>query len=417
MVIIGDCMSEYLDMFRDEVERLKKEKREDGLYHEIFERMRKYWLPIPSVSEENYDVVGVDSSAQSVEISSGYTFIVARSCAVSKNKVDRNLKAYLTTGEVNELKSRLMENLEHGILLKNIHPINLVDGSLYGRASHIPREFRNDGFEDFTLIYYDTYVKMMEEVEKKGSKIIGVSKSSSTTFLRDIVVKEMYDEEIEKLGLKGIKEIEELPYLALDRKGKARERAKKLLKDKGYERAYRLILELTRKRPDMSILSRFGVGMSKPVLLGASARARRRHREIERWGKDALQKLFPDVNIDDSHVETVLNYLNLPAFVSFYISFSPGFVLRVDFPLYLSVSGKRMQDVVWPEIMNGEVGDILSIVKSEYADNYVHSVHLFAADKDVRLGYGDFFDKYLAILEEELDIIPSTGSMRYGFRR
>ncbi len=410
-------MSEYLNMFRDEVERARNGLRENDLYREIFERMKRYWIPIPSVDSGDYEAVGVDSSSQSIELSNGYTLIVARACAVSREGTGRKLKAYLTTGEVNELKGRIMENMEHEILLDNLHPVNLVDGSMYGRASHIPHEFRNDGFENFTLLYYENYTNLMEEVKRRKQMIMGISKSSASTFLRDVVVKEMYDEELEKNGLEKDEKLRKLPYDALDRKGKAMIEAKKLLLDKGYEKAYNLIMELTRKRPDMSILSRFGVGMSRPVMLGSSARARRSFKEIMKHGKEALQKTFRSLNIDDSHVDIVLKYLNLPAFVSFYISFSPGLVLRVDFPAYLLGLERRMQDVYWPEVLDNDVDNILSVLKSEYADNYVHSIHLFAADKDARLPYEDFFDRYVPMVESILNVTPSSGDMRYMFRR
>ncbi len=408
-------MGEYINIFKNKIDQIKNNMSRDELQSEIRERMKKYWIDIPDIEESNESIVGVDSSCQSVDLSSGYTLIVVRGCAVGEER-KRDLDMFITTGEISELRSRIMENIEHEILKKYLQEVNLVDGSLYGRANHIPKEFRNEGFEDFMLQYFENYVKLIRMVGKEGKKMIGISKSSSTTFLRDIVVKEMYDEEIENLHLED-KMIRELPYIALDRKGYAREVAKKLLKERGYEKAYRLIVELTQKRPDMSIISGFDVGMSKPVILGASARARRWYGEITKKGKDALQRIFPDVSIENSHVDTILEYLDLPAFMSFYISFSPGVVLRIDFPVFMVGLDKRMQDILWPEIYNGSVNDVISILKSEYADSYIHSVHLFAADSDARLTREDFFHKYMPMVEEELNVTPSMGDMRYKFRR
>ena len=409
-------MGEYIDLFLEEIEAMKTVLKEDELYKEIFERMKRYWVSIPMVEEKSYDLIGVDSSSQSLDLSNGYTLLVVRACAVSQEK-KRILRTYLTTGEIAELKSRLMENVEHEILIQSLHPVNLIDGSLYGRASHIPREFRNEGFEDFSLVYYHNYSKLLQKIEEEEKIIMGISKSSSTTFLRDIVVKKIYEEEIENLNLgKDGKLAEELPYLALDRKIQAKKIAKKILKDRGYERAYNLIIELTRKRPDMWMVSRFGKGMSKPVLLGAPARIRRMYQEILK-NKDVLQRMFPSIEIKEEHRATVLNYLNLPAFVSFYISFSPGIALRVDIPAYILGIHERMQDIDWSRVLDVDLSKIISILRSEHGGNYIHSIHLYAADMDARLPYEDFVEKYAPIIMKKLNVNPSMGSLRYWFRR
>ena len=407
-------MGEYIDIFKNKMDQIKNNMSRDELHSEIRERMRKYWTNIPDVKESNKSIAGVDSSYQSVDLSSGYTLIVVRGCAVGEER-KRDLDMFITTGEISELRSRVMENIEHKILKNYLHEVNLVDGSLYGRANHIPREFRNEGFEDFSLKYYKNYNELIKNVEKENKIIMGISKSSSSTFLRDIVVKEMYEEEMKKLNLG--EEERELLFMALDHKGKAREKAEKLLKDRGYNRAYRLIMELTYKRPDMSVISDFGIGMSKPVLLGATARAERRYREIERGGEDALQRLFPNVDITESHVNTILDYLNLSAFISFYISFSPMVVMRVDFPAYVIGLNYKMMDVGWPQVIDVDVGRIISILKREYGDNYIHSIHLFAADDDVRFTHGVFMKSYLPIIMDTLGVNPSMGSIREMFRR
>ncbi len=406
-------MSEYVELFKEEIEQISK-ANENELYKEIRDRMKRYWHTIPNLESEIYDVIGVDSSNQSIELSNGYVLLVARACAVSKEK-KRTLMARLTTGDITELKSRVMEHLEHKILRESLREVNLVDGSLYGRGNHVPAEFRNEGFENFILDYYEEYVSLMEEIEKNNLKILGISKSTSSTFYRDIIVKEMYDEEINKLQLGGKEK--ELPYLALDKKREAMQIAKRLLKDRGYERAYLLITELMHKRPDLSFISTLGPGISDPVLLGASARSRRRFKEISQHEKKALEEIFSSKEIKDTDVKTVLKYLNLPAFVSFYISFTPGVVLRVDFPAFMVGLNRRMMGVYWPEIIKEDISEIIKIVISEHADNYVHSIHLFAADSDVRFTREIFMNVYLPILENTLHTNPAMGDMRYLFRR
>lgn len=409
-------MGEYIDLFVKEIGPLKEHLKEDELYNEISERIKSYWINIPDVEKNTYDIIGVDSSSQSIDLSNGYSLLVVRACAVSNEK-KRALNVYLTTGELAELKSRLMENIEHELLKDNLHGVNLIDGSLYGRANHIPREFKNDGFEKFSFIYYNNYRELIEKIEREKNIVIGISKSSSTTFLRDIVVKEMYEEELANLDLgKDRKIAKSLPYLALDRKTQAKKMAKSILEDRGYHRAYKLVMELTRKRPDMWMISGFGIGMSKPVLLGASARVRRMYQEISK-SKDILQRMFPSIEIKEEHIETVLDYLNLPAFVSFYISFSPGLIFRVDFPAYLIGLHHRMQDIDWPEVLNVNLKNIISTLRSDYGDNYCHSIHLYAADMDARLPYGDFIEKYAPIIMKKLNVNPTMGDLRYWFRR
>jgi len=408
-----DNMGEYIDMFAAQLEQLKRRMDFDSVALSIMERMRKYWIPLPQGRAGEYEAVGADSSVQSVNLSTGYTLLVVRACVAGAYK-KRTLKAYLTTGEVTELGNRLMEDMENKILGETLSEVSFVDGSLYGRASHVPLQFRNDGFENFMLEYYKNYNSLISKSKKKNVKLIGISKSAGTTFLRDLVVKELYDEELQKNGLDE-EELQSLPYLALDRKNQALKIAEEKLKNNGFERAYRLIAELTRKRPDASILTNFGVGMSVPVILGASARARRRYKELKS-GKKSLDEIFRGMDIDDSHTREVLEYLNTYAFVSFYISFSPGFLLRVDIPSFVIGIQKKMQDIYWPQVIDNDMSDIISIVESEHGDGYVHNIHLYAADLDARLPYKEFMNKYYPLIEQELELNASTGDYRYIWR-
>ncbi len=406
-------MGEYIDMFAEQIEKLKERMKMDDVALSILNRMRKYWLTVPDVKENSYEAVGVDSSVQSLNLSTGYTLLVVRACLIKKER-KRKLRAYLTTGEVTELGNRLMEDMENELLSKNLEDVSFADGSLYGRASHVPVQFRNDGFENFILKYYENYNFLISEAKRKNVKLIGLSKSSGTTFLRDIVVKELYDEELEKLGLSD-ETLKSLPYLALDRKNQALKIARKKLKEKGYEMAYRLIAELTMKRPDASMLTILGKGMSKPVLLGSSARARRRYKELKS-GRNSLENIFRGVDVESKHRDAVIKYLNTYSFVSFYITFSPGFLLRVDVPAFVIGIEKRMQDVFWPEIIENDLSEIIRILSSEHGDSYVHNIHLYAADMDARLSHKDFMSKYYPLVERELELNASMADYRYIWR-
>ena len=407
-------MGEYIDMFANELSKLKSFRGESDIAKEIAGRMHRYWKNVPDKHVDSFSAVGVDSSLQSVALSTGYTLIVVRACLASSAK-KRDLKVYITTGEVTELGNRLMENMENSLMSENIEEVSFVDGSLYGRASHVPLQFHNDGFENFILEYYSNYNHLIENARKKNSKLIGISKSSGTTFLRDMVVMELYMEELEINGLDGEDDLKSLPYLALDRKNAALKTARKKLKDNGLEKAYRYIEELTKKRPDASILTMFEPGMSAPVLLGSSARARRMYKSISS-DENYIKDIFYGTDLDDTEVNTVKEYLNNYAFVSFYISFAPGFLLRVDMPAFVAGIERRMQEVYWPEPIKEDISNIVGIIRREHGDNYVHNVHLYAADLEARLTHGDFMKMYYPLIERELEANASVGDYRYIWR-
>ncbi len=407
-------MGEYIDMFADELSKLKSFRGESDMVKEIAGRMHRYWKNIPDKQVDSFSAVGVDSSLQSVALSTGYTLIVVRACLASTVK-KRDLKVYITTGEVTELGNRLMENMENRLLSEYIEEVSFVDGSLYGRASHVPLQFHNDGFENFILEYYSNYNRLIENARKRNSKLIGISKSSGTTFLRDMVVMELYMEELERNGLKEDDDLKSLPYMALDRKNAALKTARKKLKENGLEKAYMYIEELTKKRPDASILTMFEPGMSVPVLLGSSARARRMYKSISS-DENYIKDIFYGTDVEDTEINTVKEYLNNYAFVSFYISFAPGFLLRVDMPAFVAGIERRMQEVYWPEPIEEDISNIVGIIRREHGDNYVHNVHLYAADLDARLTHGDFMKMYYPLIERELEANASVGDYRYIWR-
>jgi len=138
-------------------------------------------------------VYAVDSSGDEIEVSGGGVVLVTRALALGAGgaelrrlRVDalfpRDLRDY------EDFKRLAREHMEHLAALDAIEEgadLVLIDGSLFGRMSHVLRELRVDGREDFLLEYVETYGELLSKAARRGAVVVGVSKDSRSRVLRE----------------------------------------------------------------------------------------------------------------------------------------------------------------------------------------------------------------------------------------
>ncbi len=90
----------------------------------------------------------------------------------------------------------------------------LIDGSLYGRAMHVPVETKIEEDRTAVLEFFRTYKELLDLCKEKGILIAGVSKESRATFYRDFLLKQIFVEELEKIRRRCWRQTEVNCYLS-----------------------------------------------------------------------------------------------------------------------------------------------------------------------------------------------------------
>ncbi|WP_370519909.1 DNA double-strand break repair nuclease NurA, partial [Thermococcus sp. GR7] len=96
--------------------------------------------------------------------------------------------------EVNNAIQRKMEYLEIKLAVEAISEgfsgIVLIDGSFYGRISHLIIESPLSNDRDFFIKYYQEVLRLFKLAKENNVMLIGISKESGSRFFRDFLVKQ-----------------------------------------------------------------------------------------------------------------------------------------------------------------------------------------------------------------------------------
>ncbi|MHA1284850.1 MAG: DNA double-strand break repair nuclease NurA, partial [Promethearchaeota archaeon] len=274
------------------------------LFKDIFEQ---FWVPynlknIPA----NLNVLGIDSSIGSCPIYNGGDFFVARALALGKNDRYKEVFCdfdYLKRSKTENFLGRLMEWTEHLVALKAIEDgfkgTLLIDGSIFGRMSHVPIELDLVYNKGWMIEYFRTLMKLLDSCYKNDILIIGISKESRTSFFREFLIKELLKLEMSDALLANI-----LVNTALDNKRMAVMEAKKT----GSDKIVQLIQELVNRKPDGLLIMKNAKnsGYTTPLLLGASQRMRRMAKEINADVKKYILSRFPRLSDDQEFMNKAI---------------------------------------------------------------------------------------------------------------
>lgn len=441
-------MPTFLDDFAYLVNSKKESMREKifkGKPSPLGEVFRRYvdsvWVSLSdleefSVNTGQLDVLAVDSSVYTNLLSTGGVFYIVRSMAVQKDVVCKKLETDVIFSKdrmrrIRELITAKMELLEFEVALEALRKgfngdAILLDGSLYGRAAHVPIETRVEEERDVLLRYFQVYKELLDLCNKSNVPVVGVSKESRSTFYRDYLLSLMFDEKLEELDVDvdDKKKLRDVFFEVLDRERVAFERFSKLKERYGnkLETVELILEELACSRPDYQLIINFAatVGYTQPLLLGPTIRMARRLKEYKGNPRKWVRNHFPHLTREkgDDFVnwasQVVGSIVDFPSFISFYILLDPkDSPIRIDMPYY----GKSMLEVGWPETVKADVGDLLRIMVTGYCGLNAYNLWLKNVDEKVRLRRRVVDGIYVPYLEKlfKEKIIRSRGYRRVKY--
>ena len=438
-------MPDFLDEFASSISGQKetlKERILRGKPNPLQDTFRKHfeplWKPLANIDEYasnvgELGVTAVDSSLYMNLLSTGGIFYVIRSLAVCKDKENKRLQTNVFFTKSGLLEAHYyigtkMETLEFQAAidaLKNGFECSaiLIDGSLYGRAMHVPVETKIEEDRTAVLDFFKTYAELLDLCRKKGILIAGVSKESRATFYRDFLLKQIFIEELEKTDIEnGDKQRLSAIFLEiLENEKTAFSKFRKLKQKHGskLETIELILTELASSRPDYQLVMNFAgnVGYTQPLVLGPSTRAAERMRPFSLNPKKYVMNNFPITTREkgkefvDLGSEIISSIPNLPSFISFYLLMdvrdSP---MRIDVPCWeqpLSKTG-------WPKPIDVDIQTLLKIMVSGYCGLDAYNLWLKNVDERVRLKKRIVDTIYFPFMERLFDAKIIRGR---GYRR
>jgi len=441
-------MPDFLDEFASSIGNKKealKEKILKGTPNPLNENFERYftsnWIPLDDLSKfsvkpaGSLGIMAVDSSVYTNLMSTGGIFYVIRSLAVCRDQSRKLLEtdAFFTKAsflDAQRFIGRKMELFEFQVAVDALKSCLgcdsiLIDGSLYGRASHLPLETPIEDQRIMLLQYFQTYREFMDLCKKKGILLMGVSKESRSTFFRDYLLKQIFNETLGNLGtdvdpldLQKLKPIfEEMLHheeSAFNKFSKIRQKYGNKLD------TVELILdELASSRPDYQVIMNYAKspGHTQPLLLGPSVNVAR---GFEQFWKDPgkyVRSHFPLTSREKgkefvSWASSVLQGLMaFPGIVSLHLLLdvrdSP---IRVDLPCWDHTFPKTG----WPKPIDTNVEELLKVMVTGYCGLDCYNLWLKNVDERVRLKKRVVDTIYFPLMERQFGAKIIRGR---GYRR
>jgi hypothetical protein len=389
-----------------------------------------------STSPGEFDILAIDSSVYTNLLSNGGVFYIIRSLAIRKDVVSKKLESDVIfsrdkMSRIREFISTKMEMFEFEVALEALKngfegDAILLDGSLYGRVSHVPIESKVEEERDALLHYFRVYRDLLDVCRRSSILLVGISKESRSTFYRDYLLSLIFDEKLKELDVEenDKKLLREIFFQVLDVEKIAFEKFSKL-KEKYRDKleVFELILkELASSRPDYQLIMNYvsSIGYAHPLLLGPPIRMTRRLEEYYNNPKECVKKYFPMLTMEKGEgfirwaSDILKSILEFPSFVSFYVLLDPrDSPIRIDIPYY----SKSLSEVGWPEPIEIDINELLKIMVTGYCGLNAYNLWLKNADEKVRLRRKVVEDIYFPYLEKmfEEKIIPGRSYRRVKY--
>lgn len=194
-------MPRFADLLVEEVRKKKQEilavvSQGSGATEKYRSFLEKWWhkgVPAGDALDNTY---GVDGSSDDMEVSGGGVILFTRALALSRE--GKELRKLLVDAfypksvrDYEDFIKLVREHVEHLAALEALEKgaeLLLIDGSLYGRMIHVIRELDIPGREDFVMNYVKTYSELLSKVLRSRAVIVGVSKDSRSTVLKEEVL-------------------------------------------------------------------------------------------------------------------------------------------------------------------------------------------------------------------------------------
>ncbi|MEM3566116.1 MAG: DNA double-strand break repair nuclease NurA [Candidatus Bathyarchaeia archaeon] len=440
-IFLGDFAS-FVDGKKDDLRNKVLKGKPNWLEEDFKKYVNAHWVSLEeslndfTVSPADLDILAVDSSVYTNLLSNGGIFYIIRSMAVWKDIVSKRLEVDVIfsrdkMSRIRELITAKMEMLEFEVALEALKngfsgDAVLLDGSLYGRVSHVPIESKAEEERDALLRYFKVYKELLDFCERYGILLVGVSKESRSTFYRDYLLSLIFDEKLKEvdMGEEDKNRLKEIFYQILDVERIAFSKFSKLKEKYGdkLETIELILRELTSSRPDYQLIMNYvySIGFLRPLLLGPSIRMARRLKEYHENPRGSVEKYFPRLSMEKGAdfiqwaVQVLRSILEFPSFVSLYILLDPkDSPIRIDMPYY----GKSLFEVGWPEPADVDVSNLLKVMVSGYCGLNAYNLWLKNVDEKVRLRRKVVDEIYFPYLEKLFGekIIRGRGYRRVKF--
>ncbi|MEM2865121.1 MAG: DNA double-strand break repair nuclease NurA [Candidatus Bathyarchaeia archaeon] len=437
-------MPRFLDLFVHEVRRKKeaiKEIMKGGCSSPLDDDFKKillhHWHPLPMGELRDFHLFAVDGSRGVREYANGSRFYIARAFALSNGGEKLRLLdtgVFLTKGgdeDIGSYISQRTELVEMKLALESISHLRgsrkaiLIDGSLFGRMMHLPVDSVVEGDRGFSLEYMDVYSKLLRECRRENILLVGVSKDSRATFLRDAILNSICMDELQSLNSflssdemkilrKCVEEAGELPDVSLRTFKSIKVKYVALL-----NRFEEILKEYIRVRPDSQLILNFSriPGYCTPVELGPVGRTRRGFENmladpegfVKRRFRNAIAENFEREEEFVQHAVKVIEEMTrFPTVTSFYLLLDARDTpLRVDVPSWTCGSENTLGSFMESRFLDAYdgVGEVICLLRAGYGGLRNYNIWLRRVDEEVKLHGKDVDALYERLLEKELAII------------
>ena len=405
--------------------------------------MRSHWFPIVDVTALEKDVVAVDGSRGIRPFASGAVFYVARALATFRKRSFKtvDVDAFMSKGKSTDIQvfvNRKMEWLEFKAAAKAIEEgglsnvVVLMDGSLFGRLSHLPRDQPAEGMRGFMIDYFETYHKLLSLSNERNILLLGVSKDSRSSFLRDYLLHEILENELKGLDIPQTAKLIIFRTFedVFDRPDQAFESFRKLKADYGEKlhKVEQIMWEGFAARTDHQLIRTYveQPGHTIPIELSLARRSHALIEEIQSSPQSYVSKHFKEGLLESPDpkafmrraCEVLSDIPNFPTMVSFHVLLDKRDTpIRVDVPSWVFSRDTTISEFSGGRDLLVNLNPIISTLMSGYGGLKDYNIWLKRVDEKVRLSNDVMDSIYSSVLEKELDftIIHTRGYRRVKY--
>jgi len=444
-------MPQFLDTFIEQVRAKRETIRQKMMVGRVSELdaalgdlIRQNWHPIADVDAPEREIVAVDGSRAIRLFASGAVLYIARALALYGKQSFRELEvdSFLCKAKSTDIEvivNTRMEWLEFKVAIKAIKKADLskvailLDGSLYGRLTHLPRDQPAEGMRAFMIDYFETFFELLELCRRRQILILGVSKDSRSSFLRNLLLTSIFDEEVKNLkdvSSSHKKELFRIFEDAFDKPSSAFNAFRKLKKVYGDDlrKIEHILDEAIAARSDHQLIRNYidTPGHTIPIELSVSRRGSARLKQIENNPGAYVRKYFQESLLETSDEEAFIDRAagivskipHFPSMVSFHVLLDPRDTpIRVDTPSWTYMIEHKISDFVGGRSVLLNINNIISLLLKGYAGLKDYNIWLKRVDEEVRLSRDTVDRLYSSALEKLLDftIIHTRGYRRVKY--
>jgi hypothetical protein len=439
---LDDLISQIREK-RDPLRQKIMQGRTSELDADLGEALRRNWFPVVDVGAPDMEVVAVDGSRGIRPFASGAIFYGARALAIHGKQTFRTLEveAFLSKGKSTDIQvfvNRKMEWLEFKAAVKAIEEGNLskvivlIDGSLFGRLAHLPRDQPAEGMRAFMVEYFETYYRLLNLCRERDILLLGVSKDSRSSFLRNFLLGKILENELDHLDIPQSAKLElrrlfedvfESPTEAFEAF-----RKQKKTYDLKLHKVEQILWEAFAARTDHQLIRTYidQPGHTIPIELSVSRRTSTLIRELKTKPESYVLKHFKESLLEapspeqfrSRASETLSKIPDFPCMVSFHVLLDRRDTpVRIDTPSWNFNRETTISDLVGGREVLLNVNAIVSLLLKGYGGLKDYNIWLKRVDEKVRLSNDVVDTIYSSALEKYLDftIIHTRGYRRVKY--